>query len=88
MRSREEAKVLVARATAEMGWTTVEIPAASSPRAAFVVGAEMPHPLRERAAFPRHSLSTAADRVRVPVTGTGRFGLLLSMRPSGRGPKR
>ena len=88
MCSRGEAKVLVAREPAEMGRTEVEIPAASSPLAAFDVGAEMPHPFRERAAFPRHSVSTAADRVRVPDTGTGRFGLLLSMRSSGRGPKR
>lgn len=88
MCSREEPKVLVARASAEMGWTEVEISAVSNPRAAFDVGAEMPHPFRERAAFPRHSVSTAADRIRVPDTGTGRFGLLLSMRPSGRGPKR
>lgn len=88
MSSREEARTLVARASAELGWTGVDIAAAFNPRAAFDVGAKMPHLFRERAAFLRHSVSTAADGVRVADTGTGRFGLLLSMRPSGRGPKR
>ncbi|MFB7312007.1 hypothetical protein [Streptomyces sp. NPDC056192] len=88
MSSREEATILVAKASAEMGWTDVEILAASSARAALDVGAEMPHPFREWAAFLRHSVSTAADGVRVADTGTGRFGVLLSVGPSGRRPKR
>lgn len=88
MSSREEAKILVSRVSAAMGWTEVEILAAFSPRAAFDVGAEMPHPFREPAASLRHSVSTAADGARVADTGTGRFVLLRSMRPSSRGPKR
>ncbi len=88
MSSREEAKILVAKASAEMGWTDVEILATSSARAASDVGAEMPYPFRERAACLRHSVSTAADGVPVADTGTGRFGVLLSAGPSGRRPKR
>ncbi|MFF0288832.1 hypothetical protein [Streptomyces sp. NPDC005262] len=42
MSSREEAKILVGRASAEMGRTEAEIVAAFSPRAAFDIGAEMP----------------------------------------------